>query len=157
MWVLKCATSKYNYPFQLQIISLNIPTRTYSFKIKRIPSSLKLFTQKSKRCCNDLSIPYNWPSLSRGYQTVTMMNHWCHLESEGQTYSIVLLNVFVKLQNAGVAYHHSVLMGNCPTCSHMAWPYQSTEWSVISPFQVMCRARDSVTTRDVPLEKKNEI
>ena len=36
----------------------------------------------------------------------------------------------------------------------MCWPYQSTEWLVISPFQVVCRAWDSVATTEVPLEKK---
>ena len=36
----------------------------------------------------------------------------------------------------------------------MCWPYQSTEWFVITPFQVVCKARDSVATREVPLEKK---
>ena len=36
----------------------------------------------------------------------------------------------------------------------MYWPYQSTEWLVISPFQVVRRAWDSVATRDVPLDKK---
>ena len=36
----------------------------------------------------------------------------------------------------------------------MWWPYQSTEWFVISPFQVVCKAWYSVATREVPLEKK---
>ena len=36
----------------------------------------------------------------------------------------------------------------------MCWPYQSTKWFVISPFQVVCWAWDSVATREVPLEKK---
>ena len=52
------------------------------------------------------------------------------------------------------ASHHPVLMGNCPTCSHMLWPYQSTECFLISPFQLICRLLGSVARRDVPLEKK---
>ena len=36
----------------------------------------------------------------------------------------------------------------------MCWPYQFTEWFVISPFQVVCKAWDLVATREVPLEKK---
>ena len=36
----------------------------------------------------------------------------------------------------------------------MCWSYQSTEWFIISPFQVVCRAWDSVATRELPLEKK---
>ena len=36
----------------------------------------------------------------------------------------------------------------------MCWLYQSTEWFIISPFQVVCETRDSVATREVPLEKK---
>ena len=36
----------------------------------------------------------------------------------------------------------------------MRWPYQSTEWFAIRPLQVVCKARDSVATREVPLKKK---
>ena len=36
----------------------------------------------------------------------------------------------------------------------MCWPYQSTEWFVVSPFQVVCKACDSMAMREVPLEKK---
>ena len=38
----------------------------------------------------------------------------------------------------------------------MPWPYQSTEWFVItiSPFQVVRDVRDSVATREVLVEKK---
>ena len=53
--------------------------------------------------------------------------------------------------------HHSVLMGSCPTCSHMPWPYQSTKWFVISPFHVVRGAWDYVATRNVALEKKVDI
>ena len=49
---------------------------------------------------------------------------------------------------------HPGFMENCPTCSHMSWPYQSTKWFVISPFHVVWGARDSMATRDVPLAKK---
>ena len=69
----------------------------------------------------------------------------------------MLLNAFHKLENAGEASHDPILMENCPTCSYMSCSYQFTEWSVITPFQVMCRARDSVATREMPLEKEVEI
>ena len=49
---------------------------------------------------------------------------------------------------------HLVLMDNCPTCSHMPWPYQATKWLAISSYQVVCGAWDSVALREVPLEKK---
>ena len=42
-------------------------------------------------------------------------------------------------------------MGNYPTFSFMPWPYQSTEWFVISPFQVVCGTWDFVETREVPV------
>ena len=35
----------------------------------------------------------------------------------------------------------------------MCWPYQPTEWFVISPFQLVHGMR-SVATKDLPLEKK---
>ena len=49
---------------------------------------------------------------------------------------------------------HPVLMGNCPTCSHMPWPYQSTKWFFISPIHVIRGTWDSVATSSMPLEKK---
>ena len=52
------------------------------------------------------------------------------------------------------ASHYPVLMRHCPAFSHRPWPHQSTEKCVISLFQVVCRATDPVTTREVPLEKK---
>ena len=61
---------------------------SYNFTIKRTPSSLNIFTRKNKRCYVYLLIPYNWPSLSRDHQTVTIMNHCCY-SSDGQKYSIV--------------------------------------------------------------------
>ena len=49
---------------------------------------------------------------------------------------------------------HPALMGNCPTCSHMPWPYQSTEWFVVSLLYVVRGTWDSVATSNMPLEKK---
>ena len=51
------------------------------------------------------------------------------------------LNAFAKLQNARGASSHPVLMG-IALLVYMCWPYQSTECFVISPLQVVCRARD---------------
>ena len=48
----------------------------------------------------------------------------------------ICLNAFAKLQNTRVESRQPVLMGNCPTCLYVL-PYQSTEWFVISPFQVV--------------------
>ena len=65
---------------------------------------------------------YNWSSLSRGHQIVTIMNHcyYCFdVLCEGQIDIIVLLNAVTKLQNMRGASRHPVLMGKCPTCSHM--------------------------------------
>ena len=49
-------------------------------------------------------------------------------------YIVLYLNASTKLQNARWTSRHPVLMNNCPTCNHMAWPYQFTEWFVISSF-----------------------
>ena len=55
------------------------------------------------------------------------------------TKCIVLgLSALAKLQNLTEASRHPALMGNCPTCSHIPWPYQSTKWFVSSLFQVVC-------------------
>ena len=75
-------------------------------------------------------IPYNWPSLSRDHQTVTIMNHCCFwfdgLWNVGPKYIVLCLNALAKLQNLKGASRHPALMGNCSTCSHMPWHYQST-------------------------------
>ena len=46
--------------------------------IKRIPYRLNIITKLNKRCYVYLPIPYNWRSLSRDHQIVTMMNHCCY-------------------------------------------------------------------------------
>ena len=121
----------------MQIILVNIPTQAYSFKIKRIPSSLNIF---------NLPIPYSQPLLSRGHQTITLtiINHCCYrfdgLWKVKHKYIVLCLNVFAKLHNERGISLHPVILANCGTCSHIFWPYQSTEWFVISPFQVVCRA-----------------
>ena len=113
---------------------------------------------KNKRCYIYLPIPYNRSSLSRDHQRVTTMNPCCycfdHLLKVKAKYIVLCLSALAKSQNARGAFHHPALMGNCPTCSHMPWPYQSTKWFVISPSQVMCGAWDSVASKEVPLEKK---
>ena len=67
---------------------------------------------------------------------------------------VLYLNALSKLQNPKEASRHPALMGNCWTCSHMSWYFQSTKWFVISPFQVMCEVCYSVTTIEVPIENK---
>ena len=48
--------------------------RAYVFMIKRIPSDFNIFTRKNKRGYVSLPTPCIWPSLSKSYQTVTIMN-----------------------------------------------------------------------------------
>ena len=114
MQALKCASGKNNYPCQIQIILVNILTRAYNFKIERIPSNLKIFTQKNRRCYVYLPIPYNRPSLSRGHQTVTTMNHCCYcfdgLWNVKVKYIALCLNAFAKLQNVRGASCHPFFM-----------------------------------------------
>ena len=121
------------YIFQIQIILVNIPTWAYIFKIKRIPSSLNIFTSKNKRCYVYLPIQYNWPSLFRDHQTLTIMNHCCYcfdgpwkVEAE---YIASCLNAFAKLQNARGASCCPVLIRSWPNCSHIP-RYQSVPGSV---------------------------
>ena len=144
------------YPCQIQIILVNSPTRAYNFKAKRIPSSLNVFTPKSEGCYVYLPIPCNRSSLSRGHQTVTIINQGCYrfdgLWNVKAEYITLCLNAFAKLQNMRGASCPLVLMGNCPNCSYMPWPFQSTEWFAICLFQVVFRVRDSVATRKVPFE-----
>ena len=108
------------------------------FQDKKNPSSLNIFNRKSKRCSIYFPVPYNWPSLSRGHQTVTIMNHCCYCFNDlwkvKAKYMVLCLNAFAKLLNAKRESHHLVLMGNCLTCSLVPWSCQSTEWCVISLF-----------------------
>ena len=113
---------------------------------------------KNKRCDVYLPVLYNWSLLSRDHQRVKIMNHCCYcfddLWKMKAKYTVLCLSALAKLQNTRGASHHPALIGNCPTCSLMPWPYQSTKWFVISLSQVVCGAWDSVASREVPLEKK---
>ena len=132
----------------------------YIFMIKRIPSSLNIFIKENKGCYVYLPTPYNRPSFSRNHQTVTIMNQCCYCfdgSCKVKTKYIVLrLNTFGLITECKRSISPA-LMDNCPTCSHMSWPCQSTKCFAIRLFQVGCRAWDSVATRKVPLEKKVDI
>ena len=67
-------------------------------------------------------------------------------------YVVLCLNDLAKLQNTRGVSHRPAFMDNFPT--RWSWPYQSTNRFVISPFQVVCGAWDSLATEEVPLEKK---
>ena len=123
-------------------------------RVKRIPS-INIFTRKNKRSHVYLPIPYNWPSLSKDHQAVTIMNHCCY-GFDGQII-VFCLSASAKLQNPKEASRHPALMGKCSTCSHILWPCQSTKWFVISPFQVVCEVWDSVAARKVLVEKRVEM
>ena len=82
------------------------------------------------------------------------MNHCCYCfdgfwNVKKVKYIILCLDAFAKLLNARGASRHAALMGNCPNCKHVTWPYQSTKWFVISPFQMVCEAWYSVATTGV--------
>ena len=111
-----------------------------------------------------LPIPNNRLSLSRDHQTVAIMNNCCYCfdglwKVNGKyiqyaiLYIVLCLNALIKLQNARGASCYPAWMDNCPTCSHMPWPYQSTKWFVISPLQAVFKVWDSMATREVPPEK----
>ena len=153
------------YLFQIQIILVNIPTRAQKFKIKRILSSLNILLGKIKH----VIFIFLYHRISLHFQeativtititvTVTIINDCCScfdgFWKVKFKYIGSCLNAFAKLQNARGSSRYPVLMRNCPKFSHRPWPYQSAERCAISPFQVVYRARDSVTTREVPLEKK---
>ena len=147
---------------------LNIRIKVHFFQLqyhdKKNSSSLNIFIRKNKRCYVYLPIPHNRPSLSKDHQTVPIMNHCCYCfdrlwKAKGKyiqytiLFIVLCLNALAKLQSARRASRHPALIGNCPTCNHMPWPYQSTKWFVISTLRVMCKALDSVATRQVPFEK----
>ena len=121
---------------------------------------MRFFQLQSQRmwCYYFLPVPYNWFSLSKNHQRVTVMNH-CFYCFDGfwkvkAKYIVLRLNALAKLKNVTGASRHSVLMGNCPTFSHMPSPHQSTKWFLIISIHVVWGAWDSVATRDIPLEKK---
>ena len=67
------------------------------------------------------------------------------------------LNVWAKIKNARGTSHNPALIGNWPTCSHTSQPYQSSEWFLISLFQLVCGTWDSMVTREVSLEKNVDL
>ena len=129
--------------------------------IKRIPSSLNIFTRKNKRCYVYIPIPYNRYSISRDHHTATIMNHCCYcfdrLWKVKAKCTVLCLNALAKLQNARGASRYPAFMGDCLSFCDMLWPYQSCKWFVISPFQVLCGTWDSVAKSKVPLEKKVDV
>ena len=121
---------------------------------------MRFFQLQSQRmwCYYFLPVPYNWFSLSKNHQRVAVMNH-CFYCFDGfwkvkAKYIVLCLNALAKLKNVTGTSRHSVLMGNCPTFSHMPSLHQSTKWFLIISIHVVWRAWDSVATRDIPLEKK---
>ena len=118
---VKCTFLPKNY--QIKIILVNIQNRAYNFKIKRIPRTVNIFTRKNKKCYVNRSLPYNRPSLSIGHKTVTITNH-CYYCFDGLWKMKTKYLVF-ETQSTRGASRHPLLMDNCPTCSHMPWPYQS--------------------------------
>ena len=71
-----------------------------------------LVSLRREKCGVSLPMPCTRPSLSRGHQTVTIMNH------EGQIYSTVFKCLPI-VPNAKGASRYPPLMENFPTCSHM--------------------------------------
>ena len=69
---------------------------------------------KNRRCYVYLPIPYNGPSLSRGHQRVTVINHCCYcfddLWKVKAKYLALCSNDLVKFQNARGACHHPGLI-----------------------------------------------
>ena len=102
MQTLLRASFKNNYPYQILIILASNTgiTRAYNFMIKRIPRGFNIFTRENTRCYVSLPIPYTGSPLSRGHQTVTIMN----------VKNILFLNVSAKNRDARGATCHLVLM-----------------------------------------------
>ena len=65
---------KNNYLYQIQTILADTQAQTYNFTIKRNPRGFNIFIGKNKRCCVSLPTSYIPSSLSKGHQTVTIMN-----------------------------------------------------------------------------------
>ena len=69
------------------------------------------------------------------------MNHFCYyfddLWKVKARYIVLCLNALAKLQNVKGTYRHPALIGDCPTCSYMPWPYQSTKLFLIGSFYLV--------------------
>ena len=63
----------------------------------------------------------------------------------------------LKFQNARGASSHPAFVDIFWTCSHRVYPYQSSEWIVITLLHEMFKTRDFVAIREVPLEKNVEL
>ena len=106
-----------------------ITTWACNFMTKRIHRDLNIFTRKNIRCYVSLPIPYirpvhTTPWLSRGYQTVRIMNHYCYclmvfrISLEWSLYAkyiVLCLNASAKLRNARGLYRCPDLIDNFPT------------------------------------------
>ena len=89
------------------------------------------------------------PSNSNNNESLLLLFWWSR-EKEGQIYSIVFKCFSYIIEREG-SISPSSFDGQLPNFSFMPWPYKSTEWFVISPFQVVCGTWDSVATREVPV------
>ena len=66
---------KNNCLFQIHLILINMLTQAYNFMIKRIPRGLNNFTRKNKRYGVSFPMLCIRRSVSRGYHSITIMNH----------------------------------------------------------------------------------
>ena len=134
----------------LKIILVNILIQVYNLMIKRIPNSLNIFTKKDKRCHVSIPIPYIWPYLARGHQTVTVINH------EDQIYGIVSKCLGYSLECQGSIFPPS-FDGQLPDLqSHVL--ALSNQWMVCyTPFQVMYGELNAVATRDISRKKNVDL
>ena len=122
--------------------------------IKRISSSLNIFTRKNKRCYVCLPTPYNRSSLSRDHETVTIMNHCCYcfdgLGRMKTKYIVLCWNALAKQQNARGASATPALMINYPTFSFMPWHYQSIN-GLLSVRSRCCAGHEILWPQEVPV------
>ena len=81
----------------VQIILVNILTRVKNLMIKRIPRGWNIFTRKNKRCYDSLPKPCIRPSLSRGHQTVAIMNHYIEICISYCTVSSTMWSIFSEV------------------------------------------------------------
>ena len=74
MQTLQHASLKNDFLYQMQIILADIQSKAYSFMMKRIPKGFNIFARKNKDVMFLFLYRIYAPSLSRGHQTVTIMN-----------------------------------------------------------------------------------
>ena len=110
--------------------------------IKRIPSMLNIFTMKTERCYFYLPIPYIRPSN-------IINNYYCYCSMASEKWR-PYIHTSAKFQNTR---KHLTTQVWWTTAGFVVTFLSPIIQAFISLLHVVCRKWDSVTTKQVPLDK----